>query len=317
MRALVVLFLALVFVAWSAHPAHAHGMRTATVELRPLEGGDVDVVVRAAVPVSGLEIAIEGCEREGASPRFRCVEGWAGKRLTVKGLGAIVSEAIVTLDPGGDVTTHLVQPANPSWMLPLEHPSRFAVAREYVELGVKHIATGADHLLFLLGLVLCLRRLRAVLLAETAFTLSHSVSFSASALGWIRVPAPWAEACIAFSLVLLALDVRARPANRAESRRIVLLAFVFGLVHGLGFAGGLREIGVPDRAVLPALAGFAGGVEIGQIAFLALALVVVAIVKRIRADRLFVRAGAYAIGALASLWLIERTVALMSRGGTL
>jgi hypothetical protein len=316
MRRALVTLIALVLVLFGASErAEAHGMRTATITVSVVAPDEVDVAVRAAVPEAGLEVALEGCVPT-TERRFRCEGGWAGHRIGVRGLGVIVSEAIVALTVDGETTTHLVQPASPDWVLPATRPSSIAVAEEYVGLGVKHIATGADHLLFLLGLVLCLRRARAVLLAETAFTLSHSVTFSLSALGIVRVPAAWAEACIAFSLVLLALDVNARPANRREARRITLLAFVFGLVHGLGFAGGLREIGIPEKAVLPALVGFAGGVELGQVAFLLVALALVALATRLRRERFTVRAGAWAIGVLASFWLIERTVALLARGGS-
>jgi hypothetical protein len=123
-------------------------------------------------------------------------------------------------------------------------------------------------------------------LAETAFTLSHTLSFSASALGWVRVSAPAAEACIAVSLVLVALDAgrAARDASRRapgdDAWKTAGLAFAFGLVHGLGFAGGLTEIGLPSSAVPAALIGFAAGVEIGQVAFLAIALAVLAVLER-------------------------------------
>src|SRR5262249_1603286 len=141
------------------------------------------------------------------------------------------------------------------------------VARSYVLSGLRHIAGGADHLFFLALLVLVLRRVRAVLLAETAFTVSHSLAFAATALGRIHVrPAP-VEACIALSLVLLATDVSQDGAERSVWRGAGT-SLVFGLVHGLGFAGGLRETGLPDRHVAVALLGFGTGIEIGQVLFL-------------------------------------------------
>lgn len=305
---------ALVAVLFAARTSEAHGMRTVMVQVVPVDAQTVDVTMRAAVDVHGLSVSLDGCTRDDGSARFRCPDGWAGRRIALSGLGPIASEAIVSLTNDGEPTTHLLRATSPSWELPREHESAFAVAEQYVGLGVVHIATGFDHLLFLFGLVLCVRRARLVLLAETAFTVSHSVSFSAAALGWVHVPAAWAEACIAFSLVLLALDV-GKLRSQAK-KRIAALAFVFGLVHGLGFAGGLTEIGIPERAVLPALVGFAGGVELGQIAFLVLCLVVVALAARVRRERLLGHAGAYAIGAASSFWLIERVVALLSPGGS-
>src|SRR5262249_44334900 len=146
------------------------------------------------------------------------------------------------------------------------------VAAEYVERGVVHIMTGADHLMFLFLLVLLLKtKLRAILLAESAFTLSHSISFSLTALGLLKVAAPAAEACIALSLLLLALDVGGDKVTGPRSA--ALTALIFGSVHGLGFAGGLRELGLPDRHVATALVGFGAGVELGQIVFLAAVIV--------------------------------------------
>lgn len=177
-----------------------------------------------------------------------------------------------------------------------------------------HILTGYDHLLFLVLLVLLLRRARSVLLAETAFTLSHSISFSATALGWVHVSSAAAEACIALSLVLLAADVRVRGAP-ASAARGAWMALVFGLVHGLGFAGGLREIGLPEHAIAPALVSFGAGVELGQVAFLAVVLAGLYVVRHASQLPRFKLGAVYAAGSLSAYWLIERTiVCIASRG---
>jgi HupE / UreJ protein len=150
------------------------------------------------------------------------------------------------------------------------------------------------------------------MLAETAFTLSHTLSFSASALGWVHVSATAAEACIAVSLVLVALDV-GRPVRprHAAPWKTAGLAFAFGLVHGLGFAGGLAEIGLPQAQVPAALAGFASGVEIGQVVFLVIAVSAVSLLGRApRLARGAVTAGAYAVGGIGWFWLFERLGAL-------
>jgi hypothetical protein len=179
-----------------------------------------------------------------------------------------------------------------------------------VGLGLGHILSGPDHLLFLLLLVLALRRPGAVLLAETGFTLSHSLAFSATALGWVRVPPAPVEACIALSLLLLALEVE--PGGAAlEPRRGAALALVFGLVHGLGFAGGLEAAGLPERAAAWALLGFGVGVELGQVAALALALLALALLRPGPRARLS-WAGTWLAGALASYWLIARTATCLA-----
>jgi hydrogenase/urease accessory protein HupE len=184
-----------------------------------------------------------------------------------------------------------------------------SVARRYVALGVEHIAIGVDHLLFLLALVLCLRRFAPVMLAETAFTLSHTLSFSASALGWIRVSSTAAEACIAASLVLIALDVT-RPQRDAQWK-VACLAFAFGLVHGLGFAGALAEVGLPSSEVPAGLIGFAGGVELGQIIFLVIAVAALRLLERVpRIAPVAIQAGACTVGGTGCFWLLERIGAL-------
>jgi hypothetical protein len=308
---------AAVLGAAAARPADAHGMRSAYVELTQIAPGAARIAIRGSVPVTGIALtAAAPCAvATGAETgsELTCPGALADAALTVTGMGPIVSEAVIffrLLD--GTTTTTCVTPGAPSWRIPGADPGPLAVAGRYVRLGVEHIATGADHLLFLLALVLCLRTLRAVMLAETAFTLSHTLSFSASALGWVHVSATAAEACIAVSLVLVALDV-GRPVRDAPQRelRTAGLAFAFGLVHGLGFAGGLAEIGLPATAVPAALAGFAAGVELGQVAFLALALALLGLAGRLpRLARAAVELGGYAVGGIGWFWLLERLAAL-------
>jgi hypothetical protein len=301
--------------------ASAHGMRIGALRIDEVSSTHSWVRWTTTVPSAGVEVvlpadcagsAIEGAS-EGAGQRvftLECPGGLAGRVFGVRGLGAVVTEAtlLVTFEDGR-TASHLLTASSPSWELP-EAQSSFGVAASYVRLGVVHIATGADHLLFLVLLVLLLRRVRAVLLAETAFTLSHSLSFAATSLSWVRVAAAPAEACIALSLIFLALDVKEEPERSA--RRGAAMAFVFGLVHGLGFAGGLREMGLPDAHAALALVGFGAGVEIGQVAFLAVVLGVTALLARARFfPRLVVWSGT-AIGSLATAWFIERLVVTLS-----
>jgi len=309
---------ALVAVALAARPAAAHGMRSAYVEITQTAPGRARIAIRGSVPVIGVELtAAAPCtvaRDADTGSELVCPDAIADAALTVTGLGPIASEAVIFVSfLDGTSTTACVTPGAPGWRIPgAADPGLVSVASRYIRLGVEHIATGADHLLFLLALVLCLRTLRAVMLAETAFTLSHTLSFSASSLGWIRVSSTAAEACIAVSLVLVALDV-GRPASRIapSAWKTAGLAFAFGLVHGLGFAGGLAEIGLPATAVPAALAGFASGVEIGQVAFLAIAVSLLAALGRApRLARAAVQLGAYAVGGIGWFWLFERLSAL-------
>jgi hypothetical protein len=268
------------------------------------------VVVRLPPGCAARSVDEDG-EPEGQSVwMLDCEGGVAGRVFGVGGLGAVVDEATVLVTfNDGRTASHRLTPASATWELPRSQ-SAAGVARSYVRFGIAHIATGADHLLFLVLLVLLLRRVRAVLLAETAFTLSHSISFAATSLGWIRVAAAPAEVCIALSLVFLALDVREEPQRNAL--RGAAAAFVFGLVHGLGFAGGLRELGLPDAHAAMALVGFGAGVEIGQVAFLAGVLGLTALLARLRAFPRLVTGSAVAIGSVATAWLIERLVFTLS-----
>jgi hypothetical protein len=320
----LVFFLLTLLVTVIAAPAHAHGMRTAYLEIVEVQGGRATVHLRTSAPdpLLGLD-AQEGCTLDPAGDAaslfdrawlLDCEGGITGHALAIHGLGPIVSEVVVwTSFADGTSSSHIVKPDEPRFELRAVG-SGWSVAREYVRLGIFHILTGYDHLLFLLLLVLLLKRARSVLLAETAFTLSHSLSFSATALGWIHVSSTAAEACIALSLVLLAADVKVRgiPARAWQGAR---MAFVFGLVHGLGFAGGLREIGLPERAVAPALVSFGAGVELGQVAFLALVLGGLYLGRHATALPRLKLAAVYAAGSLSAYWLLERTaVCLMGQG---
>jgi hypothetical protein len=295
--------------------AAAHSQRTAAISLDELEPGTARVMVRLSAPDPSFRVRIpEACQISDAASEgelrhaftLRCPSALAGHTLGVTGLGPVLGEAVLSLSlHDGRALSHLLLPETPSWQIP-EPGTALSVAMDYVRLGVEHILAGPDHLLLLALLVLILRRPRAVLLAETAFTLSHSLTFAATALGWLHVPSAWAEACIALSLVLLALDVE-RPGLAAPSAlRGAAAALVFGLVHGLGFAGGLQELGLPDQAVLPALVGFGLGVELGQVAFLAVALLLASLAARLKAWPRLVLTGGYAAGAVSSFWLIQR-----------
>ena len=323
MRRLAFALLVLLVTA-VALPAGAHGMRTAYLEIVEVQGGHATVHLRLAAPDPTLTVDAEaGCSLDATGDSrslydrawlLDCPGGVTGHLLSIRGLGPIVGEVVVwTSFADGTSSSRIVKPDDPRFEL-RSGASGWSVVREYVRLGVVHILTGYDHLLFLLLLVLLLRRVRSVLLAETAFTLSHSLSFSATALGWIHVSSTAAEACIALSLVLLAADVKVRG-TPARAWRGARMAFVFGLVHGLGFAGGLREIGLPERAVAPALVSFGAGVEVGQIAFLAVVLGALHLARHASALPRVRLAAVYAAGSLSAYWLLERTaMCLLGQG---
>lgn len=260
--------------------ASAHAMRSGYVEI--LEATPTSSV-RLRASVRGTGFAVEapmGCSFENHGGVLRpepesllahdtlvCSAELAGRPLPVHGIGSGLDELVVLHEKAGARTTALLRGGSERFSFP-DH-GRSALG-QYLRLGVDHIASGVDHLLFLLLLVLSLRRLRDILWAETAFTIAHTIAFALTATGTLRVASAPTEILIAFSIVLMALDcpptTSVRPAPSA--RAVALLALVFGTVHGLGFAGGLREIGLPEGDVARALVGFASGVEIGQVAFI-------------------------------------------------
>jgi hydrogenase/urease accessory protein HupE len=314
MRGFLLAFAVILASLMGPASAAAHGMRTAYLEI--VETSPSAVVATLKLTVADPLVSPrfpEGCTVETADTSANtrsyvlgCDGPLAGRAIGIEGLGPILTEAVVrvSLHDGASASTVLTA-ERPSLLIP-RRMSALAVARQYVRLGIEHILTGPDHLLFLLALVLYLKRWRAVLAAETAFTVSHSISFSATALGLVHVASAAAEACIALSLLLLAAEVVRFRDETPSAASGALSALIFGLVHGLGFAGGLGEIGVPDDAVSVTLTGFGLGVEIGQIAFLAVVLLAVAGIKRLVPRPHLGLTGGYGVGVAGAFWLIER-----------
>jgi hypothetical protein len=304
---------ALLFALLVPDTARAHGMSSAYLEVTEIGGGRALVRLTSATPTESLSVPTPvGCRDDedgaGAQRIVACDGSIEGRAIEVRGLGPIVSEVVVQVTfAGGASVSRILTRDEPNWLVP-RASSRASLAFDYARLGLAHIFGGVDHLLFLAALALSVRKMRAILLAETAFTASHSLTFTASALGWVHVSSLAAEACIAMSLVLVALDA-ARAAKDGElvpTRRAAGLAFAFGLVHGLGFAGGLAEIGLPDRKIGWALLGFAGGVETGQVVFLVLFVAVLGLVARARGLARAPLALAYAVGVAGAFLLFER-----------
>src|SRR5262249_59291152 len=189
------------------------------------DGGAVLATWKTTVPAAAVRPQVpEGCAMVGDSPEsqsgnvwtftLHCDGGLGGRRVVVDGLGPVLTEAVVrVLRSDGAVLSRVLTPTAAAWVIPASQ-SWSQVAMEYVRLGILHIATGADHLLFLLALILYVRRPRDVFFTETAFTCSHTLSFSAVALRSIPPYVPAAEAAIALNLILVAPDSGAPAAQR-------------------------------------------------------------------------------------------------------
>jgi hydrogenase/urease accessory protein HupE len=217
----------------------------------------------------------------------------------------------------GETSTTRLTPASPSFEVPAAQGWE-QVAAAYLWLGVEHILFGVDHLMFVLALILLVRGWRRILLTVTAFTVAHSITLGAATLGYLNVPGPPVEAAIALSIVLVAVEIVnvSRGQESLTARIPWLIAFAFGLLHGLGFAGALSEVGLPGHAIPVALLFFNIGVELGQLTFVVAVIALLAILRPlwlgvVRADTgwspaLPMIGSAYCIGAIASFWLIER-----------
>ncbi len=226
------------------------------------------------------------------------------------GLEATITDVFVRfiwLD--GTQTRAIARPSQP-WVEIVAQRSAWQVAGDYTVLGVDHILSGFDHLTFVLALLLIVSGARRLLITVTSFTLAHSITLAAATLGVMWVPGPPVEATIALSILFLASELvkvnRGLPSLTAQYPWIV--AFVFGLLHGFGFAGALSNVGLPQNEVPVALLMFNVGVELGQLLFIAAVMVLFFIVRKVRSEwpAWARQLPAYGIGSIAAFWFIER-----------
>jgi len=217
-----------------------------------------------------------------------------------------------------DGTTQLarINPFEPRFVVTAS-PDAYEVVQTYTLLGIEHILTGFDHLLFVLALLILVKGTRRLIATITAFTVAHSLTLFAATLGWVHVPGPPVEAAIALSIVFVAAEiVHGRQGMPGLTERYPwVIAFAFGLLHGLGFAGALAEVGLPQNAIPLALLFFNVGVELGQLVFIGAILLLLAAARRLAAGfdlavpRWWWRIPPYLIGGLASFWVFERVAA--------
>ena len=249
--------------------------------------------------------------------RIRVPHGLDGQAVIFSQLSETridVLARLVRLD--GSVQLERILPMSPRFVAK-PSPGSLEVVKTYTVLGIEHILTGFDHLLFVLALVLLVHGVRRLIATVTAFTLAHSLTLVAATLGWMQVAGPPVEAAIALSIVFVAAEiVRSRQGRAGMTQHYPwAVAFVFGLLHGLGFASALAEVGLPQSAVPTALLFFNVGVELGQLVFIAVVLGVIATARRLgrrsaapKPPWLW-RLPPYVIGGSASYWMLERLAA--------
>ncbi len=240
-----------------------------------------------------------------------------GVRQIAVGFPEIIGTIVLTIErPGEEALTEALEAGvqSPEFSVAIQHSSIIAPAAEpgilvtvgqFVVLGFEHILPrGLDHVLFVLGLFLLVGRISVLFLQVTAFTLAHSVTLALALYGVVRVPAALVEPLIALSILFVAVD-NLRPRHLPRWR--IAVVFGFGLVHGLGFAGALVDLGLPRTQFLRALVGFNFGVELGQLTIIALAFLVVGWWRSHRSYRRFVVVPASTcIALVAAFWFVER-----------
>lgn len=245
-------------------------------------------------------------------PRLQCSEPGLTGDMELLQLGQRYSAAVVQLHyVEKEPQTYTLTGANPKIHLGSNAAlSTDQVISSYVPLGFEHIMLGVDHLLFVLGLMWLVSGPMMLFKTITSFTVAHSITLAAVTLGWLGVPEKPVNAAIALSIAIIAVEVlkmkRGQPSLSA--RMPWLIAFGFGLLHGFGFAGALTDIGLPKENLAAALLFFNVGVELGQIAFVALVLALLWGHRRLQSNfpRWTEGVAIYGIGTIGCFWFITR-----------
>ena len=335
-RLAAALWLTLALLAGGAGQAQAHALQPGYLELQKI-GEQTWRAFWRKPAVAGRPMPIDvrlptTCDpRAAPEARFdgvayvarwitRCTDGLVGGEIRVPGLDATQTDVLVRyeLEPGQSQAMRLT-PADPAFVVP-ETPGVLEILKSYVTLGVDHILTGFDHLLFVFALVLLIPDRWRLVGAITAFTVAHSLTLAAAVLGWIVVPVPPVEALIALSIMFLAAELVRRDGTgrRLSERYPWAIAFAFGLLHGLGFARALLDVGLPEGDVPLALFAFNVGVEAGQLLFIGVVLAAIALSPSSPSPTpspasftpaRATTAVAYAIGGVSASWFVARVAA--------
>jgi len=253
----------------------------------------------------------EGCV--GDAKTVRCGDRGLAGTLSVKGIGNSYSAVILRISwRDTQLSTHTLSKNRPDVRLfggARDERDFVEVAQTYILLGLEHILSGVDHLLFVLSLLFLVGIRRRLIGTVTAFTVAHSLTLAASALGALTLRPPPVEAAIALSIVLVSAEALSNR-DTLTRRWPEIVAFLFGLVHGLGFAGALKEIGLPERHAPVALLTFNLGVEAGQLLVIALAWALVLATRRFKGTAMVRKTALYAIGSVSVFWTFSRLLAI-------
>ncbi len=326
------LFVVLLIQGLLMTQAVAHEMRPAYLDMRETAANEFSILWK--VPALGdrrlgLYVQLPGsCKPSAESIRAIegnaylerwtaiCAEGLKGKEIAVDGLRSTLTDALARIEyRDGSVEIARLTPEKPVFIVQGAQTG-WEIAQTYFRLGVDHILSGFDHLLFVLALVLLIHDRWMLVKTITAFTLAHSITLAGAALGYFSLPQQPVEATIALSIAFVASElIKIRPGERRLSENYPwFVAFAFGLLHGFGFAGALKEIGLPQLEVPLALLTFNLGVEVGQLLFVAAVLAVFrAAGALIAAPLVGARpVAAYMIGTVAMVWLVSRLASFIA-----
>jgi len=331
-RILAALFLVMV----SAAAARADEARPAYLELTETAAGQFTVLWRTPV-LSGMRLpivlALPADVRNVKAPAVEELadsiverrwidagsKGLAGRRIDFEGLQLLITDVLVRVEmlDGRQWTT--IARASQPWVEIAASQTWLDVAGTYIVDGVRHIVFGADHLLFVLGLLLIVEDRWMLLKTITAFTVAHSITLAIATLGYANAPVVPMNAAIALSILFLGPEIvrRWRGDMSFTIKRPWMVAFSFGLLHGFGFAGALTSAGLPHHDLPFALLSFNLGVEVGQVSFV---LLIVALEWSFRVLDVrwphWVRAlPGYAVGSLGAFWTIQRVFVLLGGAG--
>jgi hydrogenase/urease accessory protein HupE len=334
-RRILALMAFLVGVFGSVTSSYGHALQPGYLELR-LIGEELYAVVWKKPAIKSQPMAISAQLPENCDPRTpvqpiwdgaayvarwtaRCSGSIEGGVIHIDGLDRTSTDVLVRFDFADGVTeARRLTPGDPSFTVPTQ-PSRLEVVRTYLLLGIEHILSGIDHLVFVLALLLLVKGARRLIFTVTAFTLAHSLTLAGATLGYVRMPGPPIEATIALSIMFVASEImHSRQGNPGLTERYPwVVAFTFGLLHGFGFAGALAQIGLPQTSIPIALLFFNVGVEVGQLLFITLVLAAIALARQM-SRRIDLPRPAwawavppYAIGGIAAYWVIQRIAAFV------
>ena len=330
-RRIVLSSIAVVFVL-SAALASAHEARPAYLELKETAPGQFTVLWRTPV-LAGMRLPIalqlpDGV-RDVQQPTVQELadsllerrwidvgpDGLAGKRIEFPGLQATITDVLVRVEMlDGRKWTTIVHPSQP-WVEIAASQSWAGVVGTYIVQGIRHILFGADHMLFVLGLLLIVKDRWMLLKTVTAFTVAHSITLAIATLGYAEVPVVPLNAAIALSILFLGPEiVRSwRGQTSFTIRHPWVVAFAFGLLHGFGFASALTSAGLPHHELPLALVSFNVGVELGQLSFIALILALERAFKilEVHWPRWAEALPGYTVGSLGAFWTIQRISLLL------